>query len=195
MNRVLGTTALALSLLAVTTQAFATPPHHRHDRHYYRTAREVPVGYDYADVVDVDPIVRQVRVEVPRKECFSEVQEVYTERRERVGPGPALVGGLIGGVIGNQFGDGRSRRVATAAGALIGASIANDTASRRATRYDSAPEERVVERCDVRYEQQFEERIDGYRVRYLYNGREYSTQLPYDPGDRIKIRVAVEPAE
>lgn len=195
MKRILGTTALAACLLGVTTQTLAAPPfaHHRHSD--YRAVRHAPpVDYEFARVTAADPIVRQVRVEVPRKECFSEVQQVYPERRGNVGVGPAIVGGLIGGVIGNQFGDGRGRRVATVAGTLIGASIANDTAARRA-RYDGVPEERVVERCDVRYEERFEERIEGYRVRYLYNGREYSTQLPYDPGDRIKIRVAVEPAE
>ena len=52
-----------------------------------------------------------------------------------------------------------------------------------------------MQRCDVRYEHEYEERIDGYRVTYEYNGREYTTRMPYDPGERIKVRVAVAPAE
>jgi uncharacterized protein YcfJ len=53
----------------------------------------------------------------------------------------------------------------------------------------------VVQRCEVRYEDQYEERIDGYRVTYEYNGREYTTRMPYDPGSKIRVRVAVAPAE
>ena len=59
----------------------------------------------------------------------------------------------------------------------------------------AAGREEVVQRCDVRYEQEYEERIEGYRVTYEYNGREYTTRLPYDPGERIRVRVAVAPAE
>ncbi len=36
-------------------------------------------------------------------------------------------------------------------------------------------------------------RIDGYRVTYEYNGIRQTTQLPYDPGDRIRVRVDVQP--
>jgi uncharacterized protein YcfJ len=68
--------------------------------------------------------------------------------------------------------------------------------------YDSArrrtevrTEEHVVQRCATRYENEYEERIDGYRVTYEYNGREHTTRLPYDPGERMRVRVAVAPAE
>jgi uncharacterized protein YcfJ len=44
------------------------------------------------------------------------------------------------------------------------------------------------------YDDQVEQRIDGYRVTYVYQGREYSTRMPYDPGDRVRIRVDVIPA-
>ena len=54
--------------------------------------------------------------------------------------------------------------------------------------------ERVYERCETRYRDSYEERIDGYEVTYEYAGRRYLTQLPYDPGDRIRIRVDVTPA-
>jgi uncharacterized protein YcfJ len=41
----------------------------------------------------------------------------------------------------------------------------------------------------------WEERTDGYRVTYVYNGRKGVTELPYRPGDRIRVRVDVTPAE
>jgi len=37
--------------------------------------------------------------------------------------------------------------------------------------------------------ERFEERTDGYRVTYLFRGREYNTVMSYDPGERVRIRV------
>ena len=105
--------------------------------------------------------------------------------------GRTLLGAAIGGVIGHQFGSGRGQDAATVAGALIGAGVGYDSAAKRS----SGVREEVVQRCDVRYEREYEERIDAYRVTYEVNGRHYTTQLPYDPGDRIRVRVAVAPAE
>lgn len=34
-----------------------------------------------------------------------------------------------------------------------------------------------------------DERIDGYRVTYLFRGREYNTVMSYNPGERVRIRV------
>ena len=42
---------------------------------------------------------------------------------------------------------------------------------------------------------QFVERIEGYDVTYEYAGREYVTRMPYDPGERIRVRVDVTPAD
>ena len=52
-----------------------------------------------------------------------------------------------------------------------------------------------MQRCETRY-QRWQERIDGYRVTYVYNGRRQVTEMPYRPGDRIRVRVDVSsPAE
>jgi uncharacterized protein YcfJ len=166
-------------------------------------------GYDYARVVDVDPIVRQIRVTTPRRECWMETRYEYEPRYEpqrvagphRGAAGSMILGGIIGAALGNQVGSGDGRRAATVAGALIGSAIGHDRADRRnAGQYysDAGPREArpyEVERCDVRYEEDYEERIAGYRVTYLYNGREQTTRLPYDPGDRIRVRVNVRPAD
>jgi uncharacterized protein YcfJ len=40
-----------------------------------------------------------------------------------------------------------------------------------------------------------EERIDGYRVVYQFQGQKYATRMPYDPGRELRVRVDVRPAE
>ena len=70
-----------------------------------------------------------------------------------------------------------------------------DIGERRRSQYAySQPVGREVERCSERIEQSYEERIDGYDVEYEYGGQVFHTRLPYDPGERIRVRVAVTPA-
>jgi uncharacterized protein YcfJ len=160
--------------------------------------------YDYARVIDVDPIVRHVRVTTPKRECWTETRyeqvEVpgpggYTANRPTAGS--MILGGIIGAAIGNQIGRGDGRRAATVAGAVIGSAIGHDAAERRNSRYPVVTESRPydTERCEVRYDETYEDRVDGYRVTYEYNGRRQTTTLPYDPGDRIRVRVDVRPED
>ena len=155
-------------------------------------------------MVNVEPIVRNIRVTTPRRECWNETR--YEEVRYDEGPrephraaGSMILGGLIGAAVGHNFGHGDGRRAATAVGAVIGTAIGHDNAARREAAYgsrrysESIP--RDVERCDVRYDEEYERRVDGYRVTYVYNGQTRTTRLPYDPGDRIRVRVDVHPAE
>lgn len=149
--------------------------------------------YDFAQVIDARPIVRVVTVTTPERECWEEQRE-YTVRRPRVGgAGGTLVGAIIGGVIGHQFGSGSGNDAATAAGALIGAAVGSDSARRGADYEDTYV--RPVRRCQTNYSSREEERIDGYDVTYRYNGQTYRTRMPYDPGERLRIRVDVRPAE
>ncbi len=186
MRRARGLLVLA-GVLGVTSVALAAPPPWSNSRHNRSSAGE----YDYAPVTHVEPIVRQVRIETPRRECYDDVRHV--ESRPPEVAGRTLLGGIIGGVIGHQIGSGRGNDAATVAGAVIGAGVGYDSAKRE---YGSqTTREEVVRRCDVSYDREYEERIEGYRVTYEYNGREYTTRLPYDPGERIKVRVAVAPAE
>ncbi|MCC7461530.1 MAG: glycine zipper 2TM domain-containing protein [Gammaproteobacteria bacterium] len=157
-------------------------------------------AYDWAEVVDVDPIYRDITVSVPRRECYVETYELPPRAdygTQRAAAGPVILGGLIGAVIGHQFGRGSGRNVGSAAGAVVGAAIGHDAARRRAAQderygYD---ERRTAERevCRTRREERLERQIDGYRVTYRYNGRDYRTQLPYEPGERIRVRIAVDP--
>jgi uncharacterized protein YcfJ len=156
-------------------------------------------AYDYARVVDVQPLTTRVRVSTPQRECWDETRVdnrgYGASPLPRSSAGGAVLGGIVGAVIGHQIGHGQGRDAATAVGAVVGAAVGSQQAQRRAA-YGSAPaREYTVQRCETRYRDEWQERTDGYRVTYVYNGRRQVTQLPYRPGDRIRVRVDVSPAE
>ena len=98
-----------------------------HDDRFRRDYRERVNEFDYARVIDVDPIVRRVEVASPQRDCWYEDRAVYGEPRSHT---PAVLGAIIGGVIGHQFGSGHSRNLGTVAGAVLGASVGRDSATR-----------------------------------------------------------------
>jgi uncharacterized protein YcfJ len=165
----------------------------RYDQHRY----DNDDGYDYARVIDVQPLTTRVRVTTPQRACWDETR--VDDRGYGNGPlprssaGGAVLGAVIGGVLGHQIGHGRGRDAATAVGAVVGAAVGSQQAQRRAGA--APPREYTVQRCETRYQETWEERTDGYRVTYVYNGRRQVTEMPNRPGDRIRVRVDVSPAE
>jgi uncharacterized protein YcfJ len=164
---------------------------------------------DVARVLSATPIAE--RASVPQRDCRPEpvtsyderrYREAYREPREPAGIGAGtLLGAIAGGVIGHQFGGSTAGRDhGTVAGALIGGLVGNaaerdaDAGYRTASREvyaERGPVTREVERCDT--VSQSVERIVGYDVRYEYNGREFRTRLPYDPGPQMPVNVEVRP--
>ncbi len=149
--------------------------------------------YDEAEVINVEPITRTVRISVPERECWEE--EVYYSDAPIHAADAArnvLIGGIVGGIIGHQFGNGRGKDVATLAGTLIGASVAHGRAKDKARAHSY---ERVAteERCRVVNQYHTEERVDGYWVTYRYQGESFTTRMPFDPGSSIRVRVQVSP--
>ena len=183
---------------ALAQDRYQDRPDNRYDDRYDNRYDDRDDGaYDYAKVLDVQPLVTRVRVSTPAQECWDETR--YDQGGYR-GPdsrtaGGTLLGAVIGAAIGNQIGHGDGRRAATAAGAVIGAGIGNSQAQRRAGYPSTPPREYTVQRCETRYHDEWQERTDGYRVTYLYHGRRQVTELPYRPGDRIRVRVDVSPAQ
>ena len=166
-------------------------------------------GVDYARVVAVTPIVQRVRIETPARECWQET-EYQTIRHESRGyaPGrgapvnaavPTLAGGIIGGVIGSQFGSGSGKDAMTALGAIFGAGMGNRAAYNQGrvnspahVTYEERPV--TVQRCQTTTSFREEERVEGYRVTYVYGGREYQTTTASHPGTSLPVRVTVVPA-
>jgi uncharacterized protein YcfJ len=48
-----------------------------------------------------------------------------------------------------------------------------------------------VQRCQQ--VNNFETVITGYQVTYEFDGQRFSTQLPYNPGNQLRVNVAVSP--
>jgi uncharacterized protein YcfJ len=142
---------------------------------------------DFGRVVRVTPQVQQVNV--PRQECRTEVVQVQQQPQRSVGG--SIIGGLIGGLAGNQVGGGTGRSVATAAGAIAGA-VAGDRIDNANQQYGGVNEQQVKQCRTVDH---WESRNNGYEVTYDYRGRNYTSMMSYDPGERIKLRVLVEPAQ
>lgn len=150
------------------------------DRDWQRDRSEA-----YARVVDVQPLYEQVRYTVPVENCWVEARE----RRYPDKATAAIVGGAVGALIGNNIGRGDGRRAATLGGAFAGAVLGSEAARNGAR----GPRHEEVERCQTRYEERFDERVAGYRVTYVYDGRRGVTRLPYEPGRYIRVAVDVHP--
>ncbi len=149
----------------------------------------LPLAYaaefeDFANVTRVSPQVEQVNR--PRQECKTEY--VPVERSQGRGVGGSILGGVAGALLGNQIGGGNGRTAATAAGAIAGAVVGdrleNDGSG-------TTIGEQPVRQC--RTIDQWETRRNGYAVTYEYRGRTYTSVMPDEPGDRIKVRVSVTP--
>lgn len=108
-----------------------------------------------------------------------------------------VIGGIAGAVLGSKVGDGSGRYVGTAVGSMVGGMAGRSI-------YDNSQRSRQQERrgtvrvCDPvpvagRDGYYDDERLAGYDVTYEYANRTYRTRTDYHPGDRIRVRVDVQP--
>lgn len=147
--------------------------------------------YVYADVLETRPIYQSVTISSPRQQCWQE-QVLVKESRRSGSNTPVLVSTIVGGAIGNAVGNNKSsRRVGTVVGAALGHSVGRDIVN--ANSHPQPSRYQTVQHCDTVNEYRNEERLTGYQVVYLYNGAERSVHMNHDPGDRIRLRVQVEP--
>ncbi len=145
------------------------------------------VEFAYADVLRSNPVYDTFSTSVPREECYDERVERSTGGNTT---GGTVLGAIIGGALGNQVGSGDGRKAATVAGAVIGGAIGRDQASRNDGRYED-----IERRCRIIEEVREERRLLGYDVEYRYRGEVYMSRLDYDPGDKLRVRVSVAPAD
>jgi uncharacterized protein YcfJ len=128
-------------------------------------------------VLSSTPVVQQIGV--PRQVCTTEQVEVQTQNS---GAG-ATLGAIAGGALGNASGGhGAGRAAATVIGAIGGAMVGN--------RIEGTPDIQTqnMQRCST--QTFFENRTVAYNVVYEYAGRQYSVQMPNDPGTTIALQVS-----
>ena len=176
---ILGATALAL----MTAPLAEAGPRGRHD------------GLtDYARVVSVEPITRQIESRTPHESCWAERVRAERERapRDESATG-TIVGAIVGGALGNAVGHRKeNKRIGTAVGAILGASVGHDL-SRDRTPDGTDVYYRNERRCSTTYTVDYTTETVGYWVTYKYRGETFTTRMDHDPGDRIRVRVTVEP--
>ncbi len=131
---------------------------------------------DVGRVISSTPVVQQVGV--PRQVCSTEQVAVQPPKS---GAG-AVVGALVGGVVGGAMSPGRGQAAAAVVGAVGGALVGD--------KLEGTPtaELRDVQRCGT--QTVFENRTVGYNVVYEFGGKQYSVQMPQDPGPTIQLQVS-----
>ena len=148
--------------------------------------------YDEAQVLSAEPVYETVRREFPVQACREE-QVAYRTGRHGFTTGPIL-GAIIGGALGNAVGhEKRNKQVGAVVGAVLGGSIGADISRRHRQGHGVAY--RTEEVCNTRYEVRSEEQLAGYDGRYHYAGTTYQTRMPHYPGQTLRVRVQVSPAE
>lgn len=140
-----------------------------------------------ATVVGVTPVTEQVNH--PTQQCWTETQQVTQAAPQPRNPAGAIIGGIAGGLLGSTVGRGNGRVAAAAVGAGVGAITGDAVANQNngATVTSTVP----VQRC--RQVDNFQAVTTGYQVIYEYDGQRFSTRLPYNPGNQLRVNVAVTP--
>jgi uncharacterized protein YcfJ len=144
------------------------------------------VHYGWADVLRVDPVYDgQGQPAATHEECYDEQVPVQGQDNRA---GATVLGAVIGGVVGSTIGKGNGRTAATVAGAAAGAAVGNN-AGQPASGYT------IERRCRQVEGYGGERHVTAYDVEYRYRGELYNARMSYDPGDRIRVRISVTPAE
>ncbi len=152
---------------------------HDEGRTYSQPVYTPPPREEFARVIDSRPVYEAAN---RRQECWNPRAGHYEERRDRhdssVNKG-AVAGAVLGGVLGHQVDSGAG---GTLGGALIGGLIGNQVEKNR----ESDPKNDLdYSRCRVIAEGG--RTLQGYDVRYVYDGHEYRTRMAQAPGHRLRL--------
>jgi len=139
-------------------------------------ASAVSLAQEVGRVISSTPVVQQVAV--PRQVCVAE-QMAVQQPKSGVG---ALMGAIAGGAMGNAVGAGAGKAVATMMGVIGGAVVGDKIEG------GSSSQLQNMQRCTT--QMLYENRPVAYNVVYEFGGKQYSVQMPRDPGPSIELQVA-----
>jgi uncharacterized protein YcfJ len=183
---------LAFGMMLFASSSFAQSQAHAANA----AARDDNSRYGWADVLRVDPVYDEAPANQPTQPCYEEQVPLRTTPSEddsgkRTAGG--VIGAIVGGILGHQIGKGDGRKVATAGGVVAGAVVGSNVAADNDRERDDAPKYTIERRCPG--SDSGPRHIAAYDVEYRYRGDVYTSRLGYDPGDRIRVRVNVTPAD
>lgn len=141
-----------------------------------------------ATVVSVSPINETVNR--PTQQCWTETQQTTQYIPPQHSEAGAIIGGVTGGLLGSTIGRGNGKVAAAAGGAVVGA-ITGDRLDNQNAAGSSYTTTTPVQRC--RQVDNFETITTGYMVTYEYDGQRFQTRLPHNPGNQLRVNVAVTP--
>lgn len=116
------------------------------------------------------------QVAVPRQTCTPTPVAVQNTTS---GAG-ALMGAIAGAAVGHQIGGGSGRALATMAGVMGGAILGDRIEN---------PGSQIQNQTTCTTQTAYENRLIAYNVVYEFAGKQYSVQLPQDPGPTIQLQV------
>jgi uncharacterized protein YcfJ len=125
-------------------------------------------------VLSSTPVVQQVAV--PRQMCGT--QQVAVQQ-PKTGAGAAM-GAIAGGAVGNQIGSGGGKAAATILG-VVGGLVLGDRIEGSPTTVQN------VQNCTT--QTVYENRTMSYNVVYEFNGKQYTVNMPQDPGPTVRLQV------
>lgn len=116
------------------------------------------------------------QVAVPRQTC-STAQVAVQNPSSGAG---ALMGAIAGAAVGSQIGNGSGNALATMAG-FLGGAVWGDRIEN--------PGSQIQNQTTCTTQNVYENRLTGYQVVYEYAGKQYTVQLPQDPGPTLPLQV------
>lgn len=146
--------------------------------------------YDYARVVEATPVYEQIERRIPIEECRYNGHRKPNPTKHNSAL-PTVAGAIIGGTVGHTIGKNKNnKQFGLVAGSVIGAVIGSEVSSNQ-QHHHKAP----GKSCTTSYQVEYEQVLTGYNVTYKYRGHNYYTYTEQHPGQRLRVKVNVEPAK
>ena len=129
---------------------------------------------EQARVISSTPVYK---IQTENQQVCGTTQAVVAQPKSGAG---SAVGAIAGGVIGNSMGKGSGNAATTAIGIMGGAILGDRIEGQN-------PTVQNVQTCQVQPIQQT--KLAYYDVKYEYAGKQYTVQMPNDPGPYINVSI------